>query len=241
MRCCTAARRGSQGPWPLLSLSAMIETASAPLPPYGVFEDFLPDSERATLLAWAISEEASFKPAKIVTGPGGSAEDFDPAVRNALTRSGGPYKTMVSARLLSMLPRIMAAAGYRGAEPRSLEFQMNAYGDGGHYGPHFDTPLGPGRRPLGKGEGEDRVISAVYYFFREPKAFTGGALRLYRFGTDPEACEPDDSIAFEPVQNRLVVFPAWARHGVDRVACPSGEFEDYRFALNCWFCRQIAA
>jgi Rps23 Pro-64 3,4-dihydroxylase Tpa1-like proline 4-hydroxylase len=83
------------------------------------------------------------------------------------------------------------------------------------------------------------VISAVDYFFREPKGFTGGALRLYRFGADPSDCGERDCVAFEPVQNRVVIFPSWARHGVERVSCPSAEFADFRFALNCWFCRRI--
>ena len=139
------------------------------------------------------------------------------------------------------MPEIMGAAGYRGPEPRSLEFEVNAYGEGAHFAPHVDIPLGPRRRTLGKEKGEDRLITGVYYFFREPKRFSGGALRLYAFGTDPAVCGPDESRAFEPVQNRLVIFPSWAQHSVDRVGCPSTDFADYRFALNCWFCRKIGA
>ena len=91
---------------------------------------------------------------------------------------------------------------------------------------------------MGAGEGEDRVISAVYYFYREPKGFSGGALRLYRFGADAQDPAADaGSIAFEPRQNSLVCFPSWAKHKVEAVSCPSGKFEDYRFGLNCWFCR----
>jgi hypothetical protein len=25
------------------------------------------------------------------------------------------------------------------------------------------------------------------------------------------------------------------------VSCPSGRFADYRFGLNCWFCRELGA
>lgn len=113
-------------------------------------------------------------------------------------------------------------------------------GDGGHFAQHIDIPVGPNRRTVGEQPGEDRFISAVYYFFAEPKRFSGGALRLYRFGADPAACGDSDSIAFEPLQNRLVIFPSWARHSVDRVTCSSEEFADYRFALNCWFCRKLS-
>ena len=78
------------------------------------------------------------------------------------------------------------------------------------------------------------MISAVYYFHREPKAFSGGALRLYRFGVDPhDPASEADSVAFEPRQNSLVCFPSWAVHKVDLVRCASDRFEDFRFGLNC--------
>jgi Rps23 Pro-64 3,4-dihydroxylase Tpa1-like proline 4-hydroxylase len=126
-------------------------------------------------------------------------------------------------------------------EPQSLEFEITASGDGAHFAPHIDIALGAGRRTVGKEEGEDRVISTVYYFHRDPKGFTGGALRLYRFGVDPSEAQDHDSVAFEPVQNSLVAFPSFARHSVERVHCPSGEFADYRFGLNCFFCRRLGS
>ena len=143
--------------------------------------------------------------------------------------------------MLSRLPEIMAAAGYRGPEPRSLEFEITASGDGAHFAPHVDIPIGAGRRTLGKEKGEDRIISSVYYFHREPKGFSGGALRLYPFGSDSSQASDDGSVAFEPVQNSLLVFPSFARHSVEPVRCPSSEFGDYRFGLNCFFCRRLGS
>jgi len=148
---------------------------------------------------------------------------------------------MMREALFGGLPEIMAAAGYAGPEPRSIEFELNAYGEGAHFAPHIDIPLGETRKPAGEEEGEDRVISAVYYFHSEPKAFSGGALRLYRFGADPETAATQDSVALEPVQNSLVIFPSWARHGVETAHCESGRFADFRFGLNCWFCRKIGS
>ena len=74
------------------------------------------------------------------------------------------------------------------------------------------------------------MISAVYYFHNIPKGFSGGNLRLFRFGSE----EADDGVAIEPIDNSLVEFPSWVRHQVERVSCPSGDFADYRYALNCW-------
>jgi SM-20-related protein len=101
--------------------------------------------------------------------------------------------------------------------------------------------VGPLRRDLGADSGEDRILSAVYYFYREPKAFFGGALRLYRLNLRPStiSAHTNDFIDVEPLQNSLVAFPSWTTHEVRPVSCPTGNFSDYRFALNCWFCRRI--
>lgn len=214
--------------------------ALGPMPPHGTFDAFLEPDERRALLDWALSAQAQFKPAKVFYGEGGALKKLDPARRHALKHYGiGPLQPVLRERLLGALPQIMATAGYSGPEPRSIEFELNAYGEGAHFAPHLDIPLGPKRKPAGEQEGEDRVISAVYYFRSEPKAFSGGALRLYRFGADPQSASAVDSIAFEPVQNRLVVFPSWAMHAVEAVHCPSGRFADFRFGLNCWLCRKV--
>jgi SM-20-related protein len=213
--------------------------ALGPMPPHAQFFDFLTDSERLGLFKWAVSQQNSFKPADIFYGQGGRESKYDPAVRHALKfRSVGPFEQLLRAKLLNALSRIMSASGYRGKEPRSIDFELNAYGEGAHFAPHIDNAIGVGRKPLGKETGEDRVITAVYYFHREPKAFQGGELRLYRFGngTSIDGVSGDDSKAFEPTQNSLLVFPSWAKHRVEPVSCPTGRFADYRFALNCWFC-----
>ena len=96
----------------------------------------------------------------------------------------------------------------------------------------MDTYVGDARRA------SDRLLSAVYYFHAEPKAFSGGALRLYPFG----AKKDEDSFAdVQPEQNTLLVFPSWAPHEVLPVSCPSGRFSDSRFAVNCWIHRRKIA
>jgi len=216
--------------------------AKGPMPPHARLAGILSRDEQDRLLAWAIAHEQDFKPAKVYYRPkdGGGRVDLDR--RTALKlRDLGPNGPMVEQRLLERLPEIMAAAGYRGPPPLSLEFELNAYGEGGHFRAHSDIVTGQDRATLGAQPGEDRLVSAVYYFHREPKGFSGGALRLFRFGADISQPDADDAVDFEPEQNTLVVFPSWAMHQVEEVRCPSGRFEDYRFALNCWFCRAIGA
>ena len=212
------------------------------MPPHGVINALLPDELRDSLLAWTIEQEDAFEQAGAYYGEGGREHRFDPNIRVGLKHYGlGRFEPVIGEHLLGRLDEIMAAAGYSGPEPRSIEFEITASGDGAHFAPHLDIPLGEGRRTVGREKGEDRMISTVYYFHREPKGFSGGALRLYRFGVDPDEAGEVDSIAFEPVQNSLVVFPSFARQSVEPVRCPSGEFPDYRFGLNCFFCRRLGS
>ena len=212
----------------------MIEPAAVlgPMPPWHQFLDVLPPGEHRALLDWTLANRDRFQPARVLGG-------VDPSLRVAATlRDLGPLRSALEARLLEMLPEIFRRSRVRPFEPEYLELELAAHGDGAFFSPHTDIPMGQGRKPLGgdaRGR-HDRLLSAVYYYYREPKAFSGGALRLFRFGG---AEGPDDRIEVEPKQNSLLVFPSWARHEVMRVDCPSRAFEDYRFAVNAWFCRSL--
>jgi hypothetical protein len=219
----------------------MASSSVGSIPPHAQFAGFLSEAEHDAVLEWAIREKGSFRPAKVFLKAGGEGR-VDPERRIALKRYGmGPFEPLFRDRLISAFLQIAAAAGYNGRPLQSLQFELNAYGDGAHFAPHFDIPLGQARKPIGEKPGEDRLITAIYYLHSTPKRFSGGALRLYRFGADPDSAGPGDSIAFEPVRNSLLAFPSWAKHGVETVRCPSDDFRDFRFALNCWFCGKLGS
>lgn len=213
-----------------------------PLPPHAQLRDFLPAADHQALLDHALAGEAQFAPARITSGRAGAEDELKPEVRVAATwRDLGPLRPMLEQRLMAALPDIRARIGGGGPMPTSLELELAAHGDGAHFKPHTDTALGSDRKALGAAPGEDRLISGVYYFHAEPKGFSGGELRLYRFGVDPGAGELDrsDHVELGPLDNSLLVFPSWAAHEVRPVRCPSGRFRDYRFAVNCWFCGRL--
>jgi Rps23 Pro-64 3,4-dihydroxylase Tpa1-like proline 4-hydroxylase len=215
--------------------------SSWPLPTYAQIRNFLPADDHRALLQWVVEHEGRFRPAKLI-GEEGSKGKLDPEFRTALTcRDFEEVRPMLEQRLRAALPELQQATGTTGEAP-SLELELAAHGDGAHYKAHVDISYGAGRRPVGAGPGEDRVLSAVYYFYREPKGFSGGELRLFRFDVRPSAAgqaEADDHFDLEPLENSLVAFAPWVTHEVRNVHCPSGRFADYRFALNCWFCRKL--
>lgn len=215
--------------------------ASQLLPPVARIEGFLGEQELSALLNWVFANRERFRPATV------SRQDdivVDAATRRALTTRDfhsdldwlqGRFSA-AQGQLLEMLRLTVPAI-------ETVELELAAHGDGAHFAPHVDIPLGPGRKPLGgrPGRTDDRLFSAVYYFHREPKGFQGGNLRLFPLGADPKSEALDDAqyIDIEPTQNALVAFPSWATHEVRSIRCPSGEFTDYRFAVNCWYCGQF--
>lgn len=204
-----------------------------PLPPHRSFKGWLPADDHAALLEWTLGQEHGFEPTTVIRA---GAEVIDPASRKSsrLPRFG-PLKEMFVGHVMDRASEIFAGAGTRPFEVGRVEVEIAAHNDGAHFYAHTDIPIGGHREGLEGNEGYDRVVSAVYYFHGEPKGFSGGELRLHRFGGSGAEGEFVD---VAPDQNSLVVFPSWARHEVLLVSCPSGRFADSRFAVNCWLHRK---
>lgn len=204
-----------------------------PFPPCHQYRDFLDPDEHGALLEWAIANSDRYEPARL------TGHVIDPKRRVAERLNDlGPHRPVLERRLSENLADIFRRTGTRPFEIEYFELEIAAHGDGAFFAHHSDMPVGVGRKPLGgdKTGKQDRLISAVYYFHREPRRFSGGTLRLYRLGDHAAA---GDYIEFEPERNSLVVFPSWVRHEVRRVSCPDCSFEDYRFAVNAWLCKTL--
>ena len=195
-----------------------------PLPPYRCIRDFLTTDERNDILEFSIANEARFKSTEILRGGIG---EINPQQRASVgLRDFSPAKDLLRARVTALCPKLIAELRVTSFVPAKVELELVAHGDGAFFRRHIDTVTGP----VAKGR-STRMISAVYYFYTEPKAFAGGALQLYRFGRVESA---DDFIDIQPEQNALVAFPSWVAHEVLPITCPSGRFADSRFAVNCW-------
>jgi Rps23 Pro-64 3,4-dihydroxylase Tpa1-like proline 4-hydroxylase len=201
------------------------------MPPHHQYRDFLPPAELAGLIDYTLENRARFRPSEL------AGKIVDPSRRHSeQLRDIGPFRDLFEGRLRGMSEDLFRRTGTKPFDIDHFELDIVAHGDGAHFNAHSDIPVGPGRQRLGGDSSgrHDRILSGVYYYHVEPKAFSGGQLRLFRFGGGDA---PDDHVDLEPENNSLVVFPSWAVHEVRRISCPSGRFEDSRFAVNAWLCR----
>jgi len=77
-----------------------------------------------------------------------------------------------------------------------------------------------------------RAMTGVYYFHRQPRGFSGGALRIHPI-MNQAAGERFTDIA--PDNDSFVLFASWVPHEVRPIACPSQQWLDSRFSINCWY------
>ena len=175
------------------------------------------------LLQFAIASEGEFH----ATAVGGIAEPNPSIRRSVCIDSIGRFFDVVERRIQQVIPELTHDLRLSRFEAGLIDLQMVAHGDGGFYTRHIDTFTGKDRFAKG-----DRVISCVYYFFNEPKAFTGGELRLHplRTKTDPTPAAIDMAIT----NDTLIAFSSWLPHEVLAVSSPSRTFADSRFSINCW-------
>jgi len=191
------------------------------MPPHLVLRDFLPQETVTGLLHFALAHEADFAPTK--TGRGNEGGVRAEIRVSSGTRKLGPFKPILRDKLRALAPELIARLRANPVEEPKFELELVAHNDGAFYKAHIDTQTASDREYI-------RVLSGVYYFHAAPKAFSGGALRLYAIG------DPDKTtfVDIEPTHNTLLVFPSWAPHEVRPISCPSKRFADSRFAINCW-------
>jgi SM-20-related protein len=194
------------------------------MPSHLVLRDFLDGATVAGLLDYALSRQSDFAPTRL------ASKAVDPLFRVSTgLRELDGYRQILKAKILGLVPSLISQLRVTPFDAPKLETELVAHGDGAFYKRHVDTQTLRRREAIGI-----RVLSGVYYFHVEPKAFTGGALRLYAIGSNND----ENFVDIEPVNNSLLVFPSWAPHEVRPVSCPSKRFIDSRFAINCWLRRQ---
>ena len=181
------------------------------------------------LLDHALCNESRFE--KSGLRPGGDVDE-NVRVSRKLTDLGA-LASKVERQISTWLPSLVAELGLTPFNRTGFEIELVAHGDGAFYRRHIDLRTGS-ERPEAS---QDRLLSVVYFFFREPRAFAGGALRLYP-GAGLAQVAAEEKIDVSVEQDMAVAFSSWMPHEVLPVSCASGAFRDSRFAVNCWVLRE---
>ena len=191
---------------------------------------FLGSEFNSKLLDFVLDKEDEFKPSTV-----GKIGSHDPQIRvSSILSDIGSFKVVLEQRILDLVPQLITQLGLTPFTPTGVEIEAAQHVEGAFYRRHIDLFTAQDRN-----EKADRLISLVYYFHKIPKSFSGGVLRLYPSpGVSYRPDEPSTDVT--PEQDLAIAFSSWVPHEILPVSCPTGQFGDSRFAINCWVLRARA-
>jgi SM-20-related protein len=191
---------------------------------YILLNDFLSPAENSQALQIALTKASDFLTSTTTTNLDGYRQS------SLLYATLFPeFYDLLRLRILKTLPSVLQQLDYPTFNIGLVEMQLVAHNDGCYYKVHNDS---------GSEETATREISYVYYFHQEPKAFSGGELRIYDTEiNNGTVTSRDISKTLVPRNNSIVFFDSRLQHEVMTVNCPSRAFGDSRFTLNGWLRR----
>ncbi|MFZ2403635.1 MAG: 2OG-Fe(II) oxygenase [Methylobacter sp.] len=194
------------------------------IPPYRIIPNFLGNDLIDHLLEHARARELDFVSTRV-----GKEQRIDPKIRvSQVLRDFGSLREELDERFRAVMSDAITDLRITPFGLAKCEIEMVAHNNGAFYKQHIDTRTGH------LDEKTQRVLTGVLYFHSVPKGFSGGQLRLHAFSS-PE--EREHFVDIEPERDNFVLFPSWAPHEVLPISCPSVEFAQSRFAINCWYRR----
>jgi SM-20-related protein len=191
---------------------------------YVVLEEFLVPAELESLTRFALENEDRFEISQVVTpGKTSGSVDFQSRRSKVLTDIGS-LGDMFRERVRSVLPLVGQRLGADTRHSLAIDVQMTASNDQEFFVAHVDNgPAFP-----------TRAISYVYFFNKEPAAFSGGELTLFHSDAAAADGSPARFTTIVPTQNQIVLFPSSLLHEVKPLSVPSQAFSDSRFTVNGW-------
>ncbi|MCX7596558.1 MAG: 2OG-Fe(II) oxygenase [Fischerella sp.] len=189
---------------------------------YIQIDNFLTPEEHKQLIKYVLKKETAFVPTNTSTN--------DINYRRSMVLYSFPeFSEMMIKRIRAMIPDVICKLGLKSFSISQIEAQLTAHNDGNYYKIHNDN---------GSPDTANRELTFVYYFYREPKAFSGGELLLYDSKVENNLYVNAESFTkIEPRNNSIVFFLSRCMHEVLPVSCPSKSFGDCRFTINGWIRR----
>jgi Rps23 Pro-64 3,4-dihydroxylase Tpa1-like proline 4-hydroxylase len=194
--------------------------------PYFLLDNFMDPALHRELLGFVAAREKEFMPSTV------STEDTD--YRRSLVLHEFPkFADYFRNRVRALVPRLSEGLGLGELPIGDIECQLTASNDGDFFRLHNDS---------GSPDTLSRQLTYVYYFNKEPRAFSGGEFRLYnsRLMNGRYECG-EKAIDIEPKNNSILFFPSFCHHEVLPIGCPSKSFIDSRFTINGWVRRAAKA
>lgn len=189
---------------------------------YLQLDNFLTSEEHQALLDYVERRQSEFVGTTTFTG----AQNYRESV---VLYSFPEFEDLIRQRLVAMLPPVLEQLGLPPFNISQIEAQLTAHNDGQFYKVHNDN---------GSADTATRELTYVYYFYREPKAFTGGELVIYDSKVEHNYYVQADTFkTVEPRNNSIVFFLSRYMHEVLPIQCPSQQFLDSRFTINGWIRR----
>jgi SM-20-related protein len=189
---------------------------------YVQIDNFLTDKEKNQLLKYVFEQENAF------VSTSTSTDDVNYR-RSQVLYSFPRFSELMVDRIQAALPDVLSKLGLPSFPISQIEAQLTSHNDGNYYKIHNDN---------GSPDTATRELTYVYYFYQEPKPFTGGELVIYDSKVENNYYVKADSFnTVEPRNNSIVFFLSRYMHEVLPVRCPSQTFRDSRFTINGWLRR----
>lgn len=186
---------------------------------YVHIDNFFTIEEKNRLLEYVLRQESAFVPTTTFTGEA----DYR---RSMILYSFPEFSQLMVNRIQAILPDVFRGLNLTPFQPSEIEVQLTSHNDGNYYKVHNDN---------GSPDTATRELTYVYYFYREPKSFSGGELLIYDSQIKNNYyVKADSSKIVEPRNNSIVFFLSRYMHEVLPVSCPSKAFADSRFTINGW-------
>jgi SM-20-related protein len=207
-----------------LEIPLEIPTAAPPvndelISRYAQIDNFLTTAEKNKLIKYVLAKESQF----VSTSTSTNAEDYR---RSMVLHSFPEFSTLMVNRIKAILPDVLRKLNLTSFAIGEIESQLTMHNDNNFYKLHNDS---------GSPDTASRFFTYVYYFNREPKAFSGGELLIYDSKIENNFYVAADSFrTVEPRNNSIVFFLSRYMHEVLPVSCPSKAFADSRFTINGW-------
>jgi Rps23 Pro-64 3,4-dihydroxylase Tpa1-like proline 4-hydroxylase len=186
---------------------------------YAQIDNFLTPAEKNKLIKYVLAKESEFVPTSTST----NADDYR---RSMVLHSFPEFSELMVNRIKAILPDVLGKLNLPSFPIGDIESQLTMHNHNNFYKLHNDS---------GSPDTATRFFTYVYYFNREPRAFSGGELQIYDSKIENNFYVAAETFrTVEPRNNSIVFFLSRYMHEVLPVSCPSKAFADSRFTINGW-------